>query len=102
MLGQNQIVKWRRLDINDYTFYPGDSDLEVWVSKDDILYILMFECKREDGQGTHLDSQKECEIKYKPYKNVRYKLIKSVFEMQAAIEEVTEFNQKILDGIQME
>lgn len=91
------ILKYRRLDALDYYHESGDPDIEIWISKNDILVIIMAECKKPSG-GTLSNNQIECRDKYKVFKNVIYIEIRDVETLKSLIMNIAEskyFNKDI-------
>lgn len=78
------ILKWRRLDALDLYHEPGDPDIEIWVSKDNLLTIIMAECKKPNG-GSLRPSQIKCRDKYSKFLNVLYVEIRSSIELKKLI-----------------
>lgn len=79
-----RILKWRRLDAKDYYHEEGDPDLEIWVANNNILTIIMAECKKPTG-GILSKKQQECRDKYSPYSNVKYVVITNVNQLKDII-----------------
>lgn len=65
------ILQWRRLDVFDKTHIDGSPDLELHVPKDEIVWIIMAECKKPVG-GVFSPKQKAYREKYCKFKNVVY------------------------------
>jgi hypothetical protein len=68
---QGYILKYRRLDALDMWHENGDPDIEIWVSSQDIVIIIMCECKKPEG-GVLSKKQLECRDKYIKFRNVIY------------------------------
>lgn len=83
------ILQARRLDAVDTDHKVGSPDIEIQYIKDDLLYLLLVECKRPDGKGVHRGSQKRYRDRYIGVRNVVYVLVEDVCEMAAIIEHLT-------------
>ena len=86
---QGIILEYKRLDAFDYQHVKGSPDIEIRYVLDNILHILMCECKRPDGKGRQLESQIEYEKKYKSCANVDYIIVESKEELYNKIVDVT-------------
>lgn len=98
LVRQGCILEYRRLDALDYTHISGSPDIEIRFIKEGTLWIIMIECKKPGG-GHHRDSQKSYRDKYELAHNVVYSLVESKEEMLKLVEELTQFYQEKLDGI---
>jgi len=90
MLDTGQILQYRRMDESDRDHKVGAPDIEVWLEKNDLVWILMVECKKPDG-GTLRTKQKEYRDRFNKYKNVTYIVVKSVKEMNSVINQISDF-----------
>ncbi len=86
---QGIILEYKRLDAQDYQHIKGSPDIEIRYVLDDMLYILMCECKRQDGKGRQLQSQIEYQAKYKSCANVDYILVESDKQLYEKIVDLT-------------
>lgn len=94
------VLQYKRLDALDRYHISGSPDIEIWISKDANVFILMCECKRPDGGILGKSQIKYCD-KYKVYKNVLYVEITDVLQLKKIIvslsgymdKEIEEFNK---------
>ena len=91
---QGIILEYKRLDAQDYQHIKGAPDIEIRYVLDDMLYILMCECKRQDGKGRQLQSQIEYQAKYKSCANVYYILVESDKQLYEKIVHLTGWYEK--------
>lgn len=75
------ILQYRRLDVFDKTHIDGSPDIEIFLPKDNIVWILMAECKKPVG-GTLRQTQKDYRDKYSKFSNIVYTTITSVKELK--------------------
>lgn len=78
------ILQYRRLDALDAWHINGSPDIEIWVPKDNFVWILMPECKKPVG-GIISKSQIEYRDRYKKFNNVIYMIITNVSELKNLI-----------------
>lgn len=78
------IIKYRRLDALDFYHEPGDPDIEVWVVKDNKVFILLCEAKKPKG-GKLSKSQIDYRDKYDKYDNVHYIVFTEPMEFEKTI-----------------
>jgi len=88
------ILEYKRIDAFDYDHKRGAPDIEIRYVLDDMLYILMCECKRQDGKGRQLQSQIEYQAKYKSCANVDYILVESDKQLYEKIVHLTGWYEK--------
>jgi len=86
------ILEYRRLDVFDATHVDGSPDIEIKLPMEDVVFLLMAECKKAIG-GVQSDVQIAYEEKYKPYRNVQYQLIRSPEELEYFVKKLS--NRKI-------
>lgn len=91
---QGVILEYKRVDAFDYDHKRGAPDIEIRYVVDDLLHILMCECKRQDGKGRQLDSQIAYQAKYKSCANVDYILIESDKQLYEKIVHLTGWYDK--------
>jgi hypothetical protein len=89
------------LDAMDYMHIKGSPDLELRFVKDGTLHLLFIECKRKDGKGVQLESQKAYQKKYELCHNVLYELVESDKEMKRIVEKCTGFYEDIINKIEL-
>ena len=97
------ILEYKRIDAFDYDHKRGAPDIEIRYVLDDMLYILMCECKRQDGKGRQLQSQIKYQAKYKSCANVDYILVESEKQLYDKIVDLTgwmELEEKRLKNIE--
>lgn len=102
LVKQGAILEVRRNDETDKDHQVGDADLEIRFIKDCTLWLLLIECKRDDGKGVHRTKQKEYRDKYELCHNVVYALVESVKEMDKIVEEFTGFCQNKINNISLD
>ena len=95
------ILEYRRLDVFDKTHIDGSPDIEIKLPCQDIVLILMAECKRADG-GVQSAVQIAYEKKYKPYRNVQYQLITSVEQLEYIIKKLSDVKVDMQDFLSWE
>lgn len=88
------ILEYKRVDAFDYDHKRGAPDIEIRYVLDDMLYILMAECKRQDGKGRQLQSQIEYQAKYKSCANVDYILVESDKQLYEKIVDLTGWHEQ--------
>jgi hypothetical protein len=88
------ILQWRRLDVFDKTFHVGSPDLELHVPKDEIVWIIMSECKKPSG-GIFSPKQKEYRDKYSKFKNVIYIGITDVKELKDLVFKLSDYGPDV-------
>jgi len=85
------ILEYRRLDVFDATHVDGSPDIEIKLPMEDVVFLLMAECKKAIG-GVQSDVQIAYEEKYKPYRNVQYQLIRSPEELEYFVKKLSNRN----------
>lgn len=90
------IIKYKRLDALDRYHEDGSPDIEIWISKNEYIHILMAECKKPHGGILGKPQIKYCE-KYKVYKNVLYVQITSVLQLKKIILNMSGYKDKELE-----
>lgn len=103
LLLQGAILQYRRLDVFDKTHIEGSPDIEIFLPKNGIVWILMAECKKPMG-GIFSKKQKEYRDKYKIFNNVIYAGITECKQLKDIIfinsdfgnERMEEFNNLVL------
>lgn len=93
------ILQYRRLDALDTWHVSGSPDIEIWVPKEKIIWILMPECKKPIG-GILSKKQMDYRDKYKVFNNVIYMEVTDVLQLKKLIlntsdygcEQIEEFN----------
>lgn len=97
-LSDGVILQYRRLDALDKDHKPGSPDIEIFIPKENILWILMAECKKPDG-GVHLKSQKLYQYRYKDLLNVVYAIIRSPNELSIEIDRINPYYHNQIKGL---
>lgn len=100
MLRQGIILEYKRLDAFDKDHKPGSPDIQIYLLKDELLWILMCECKKPIG-GILSPAQIKYRDSYLCCKNVIYEVVTSVKQLDRLVEELTGFYQTMLDGINL-
>lgn len=98
LLKQRIILQYRNLDALDKDHKIGSPDIELHVPIRDIIWLLMAECKKSIG-GRISGKQIEYANKYKPFKNVIYRIVTSKEELQQEVELLTNYSKDQLDSI---
>lgn len=83
------IFEYKRLDAFDYDHKRGSPDIEIRYVEDNILHLILCECKRQDGKGRQLTSQIAYQAKYKSCANVDYIIVESADELRRKIYSIT-------------
>lgn len=78
------ILQYKRLDALDSYHISGSPDIEIWVPRESMVWILMCECKKPDG-GILSPNQKDYRSKYSIFKNVIYIEITDVFQLKQLV-----------------
>lgn len=78
------VLQYRRLDALDSYHISGSPDIEIWISKESYLWIIMAECKIPSG-GILSDKQMGYRDKYTAFKNIIYSEIRDVVELKKLI-----------------
>jgi hypothetical protein len=89
------ILQYRRLDALDSYHVSGSPDIEIWIPKDNLVYIIMAECKKPEG-GIFSIKQKQYRDKYLKYKNVLYEGITDVKELKNIILNISDYGCELL------
>lgn len=84
---QGVIKQYRRLDVKDYHHIDGSPDIEIWLVKNNTLYLLLAECKKPIG-GIQNKNQIKYEKMFIGLVNVVYVLIKSKEQLYQEIEKI--------------
>ena len=95
------ILEYRRLDVFDATHVDGSPDIEIKLPMEDIVFLLMAECKKAVG-GVQSDVQIAYEEKYKPYRNVQYQLIRSPEELEYFVKKLSNRKVDMIDFLAFE
>lgn len=82
------ILQYRRLDVFDKTHINGSPDIEIWIPMNDLVFILMAECKKPIG-GIVSDDQSDYKEKYVSFKNVQYEIITSPDQLDYLIRKLS-------------
>lgn len=90
------ILQYKRLDALDVYHINGSPDIEIWLSKNDYLYILMAECKQPE-KGILSNNQIIYREKYKLFKNVIYVEITDVMQLRKIILNITGYKDKEME-----
>lgn len=85
------IIKYRRLDALDLYHEKGDPDIEIWVPKDSMIWVVMAECKKPIG-GIFSEHQIKYKNKYKDFKNVIYIGITEVRQLKDLIFKISDYS----------
>lgn len=93
------VLEYKRLDALDSYHISGSPDIEIKVSKDNMVWIIQCECKKPEG-GVLGESQIKYRDKYKVFKNIIYAEITDVLKLKELIlttsdygcEKLQEFN----------
>jgi hypothetical protein len=64
----------------------GDPDLFAFVPVDDVMHVMFFEVKRDDGKGIQSTSQKEFENKFLGLSNVVYEIVTDAKQIKVTVE----------------
>ena len=78
------ILQYRRLDVFDKTHIEGSPDIEIFLPKDGLVWILMCECKKPIG-GVFSKAQIEYKEKYSKFKNVVYAGVTDVKQLNELV-----------------
>lgn len=78
------ILQYRRLDALDTYHVSGSPDIEIWVPREKIVWIIMAECKKPTG-GVFSPNQIVYQNKYKVFNNVIYIGITDFSELKKLI-----------------
>lgn len=92
------ILQYRRLDTFDHSHIDGSPDIEIWFAKDNMLWILMAECKKPVG-GVWSSKQKDYKKRHEGLINVIYELIISKTQLFDLIEKLTGYFEKKIEEI---
>ena len=84
------ILQYRRLDALDSYHVSGSPDIEIWVPKDNMVFIIMAECKKPVG-GVFSPKQEAYRDKYLEYKNVLYEGITDVKYLKYLILNISDY-----------
>lgn len=89
------ILQYRRLDALDSYHISGSPDIEIWVPKDNMVMIIMAECKAPHG-GVFSPKQIEYRDKYKKFINVIYEEINDIKRLLNLILNTSDYGCELL------
>lgn len=93
------IIYYRRMDESDKGHVWGDADIRIELVKDCTLWLILCECKRDDGKGRLRDTQKNFKKRYDDCHNVVYLVVENRLELSKFIEKLTGFHKNKLYSI---
>lgn len=83
------ILSQRRMSELEWYHKIGDADIRIELMKDCTLWLILCECKRDDGKGRQETNQKKVQKKYELCHNVVYMLVEDVQELEDMIMKLT-------------
>lgn len=83
------ILYHRRMSEFEWYHVPGDADIRIELLKGNTLWLILCECKRDDGKGTQRKSQKKIQKRYDPCHNAVYILVEDAKELEDLIMKIT-------------
>lgn len=93
------ILYYRRMSEWEREHVIGDADIRIELVKDATLWLILCECKRDDGTGKQSNNQIRFQKRYELCHNVIYLIVEDVAQLRKFIEELTGFEKKKLDAI---